>query len=149
MAPPAYELFGPIDAVLGNTATIEYILLALVLANMVTRILAHRRNVAEADEGGAEAMTRHPAHIASNVLLLVASFYYTSLHQHSGIVVTTLLLGVFLTDFFEHESRKVDARRDLEIQIPKGSITASLLTLLYVGYLSLFQFIAPVWNAVV
>ena len=147
---PAYELFGPLDAVLGGTQTIEFILLGLVLANMVTRILAHRRNVAQAADGGADALTRHPAHIATNTLLLLASFYYTTLHQHTGIVVTTLVLGIFITDFFEYESRLVDARRDLDIEPPKGAIAASLLTLLYVGYLSLFnEYLAGIWNAVI
>lgn len=146
---PAYNLFGPLDAVLGGTQTIEYVLLALVVINMITRVLAHRRNVAQAADGGAEAVSRHPIHVASNLLLLLASFYYTTLHQHAGIVTTSLVLGIFLTDFFEYESRKVDARREIDIDPPKGAIAASVLTLLYVGYLSAFQFIAPIWNAVV
>lgn len=164
MSAPAYELFGPLDAVLGGTSTIEYVLLGLLLANMVTRVFAHRRNVTEAAGGDVlrirplipgladEApgdLTRHPAHVLTNLTLLLASFYYTTLHQHSGIVFTTLVLGVFITDFFEFESRCVDFRRDLDIEPPKGAIAASLLALLYVGYLSLFQFIAPVWSAVV
>jgi hypothetical protein len=149
MASPAYNIFGPLDSAIGGADTMAYVLLALLLFNTVTRVVAHRNIVKTAAEGGADAISRHPLHVVSNVLLLLGSFYYTSLDQHTGIVATTLVIGLFITDFFEFESRKVDARRDIGIELPKGSIAASLLTFLYIGYLSLFQFVAPVWNAIV
>lgn len=149
MSDPAYKVFGPLDGALGGAETVAYVLLALVILNMITRIVAHRRIVKTAREEGADAISRHPIHAASNVLLLVVSFYYTSLDQHTGIVATSLVFGVVITDFFEFESRKVDARRDIGIELPKGSIAASLLALTYVGYLSLFEFVAPLWNAIV
>ena len=151
MAGPAYQLPGPLgilDSVIGATAVIEYILLGLLLLNIVTRIVAHRRHLAEADEG-VESLSRHPLHVASNVLLLLGSFYYTTLHQHAGIVATSLVVGIFITDFFEFEARNVELRREVPLDRPKGAIAASLLAFLYIGYLSAFQYVAPIWNAVV
>lgn len=151
MAAPAYQLPGPLgvlDSVIGATATIEYILLGLLLFNIITRALAHRRHVNEAAEG-VDELSRHPVHVASNTLLLLASFYYTTLHQHAGIVATSLVLGIFITDFFEFEARNVELRRGIDLEPPKGAIAASLLALLYIGYLSTFQFIEPFWTAVV
>jgi uncharacterized membrane protein len=156
MASPAYSIFGPLDAVIGGSQTMAYVLLGLVLFNIVTRIVSYRHFVSEAEriqesdaEDSVDSLRPHPIHIASNVLLLLGAFYYTSLDQHTGIVVTTLVLGVFITDFFEVESQRVDVRRDLDVEPPKGTIAASLLTLLYVGYLSLFQFVEPLWSAIV
>ena len=149
MSSPAYNIFGPLDSVLGGQQTMAYILLALVLLNVITRMLAHRRNVKEADDGGASTMSRHPLHTFSNVALLLSTFYYTTLDQHTGIVASMLIVGMFITDFFEYESRKVDARREIKIEPPKGAIVASMFVLLYVGYLSLFQFVEPFWSAVV
>ncbi|WP_136686846.1 DUF7313 family protein [Halorhabdus amylolytica] len=144
---PPVSLFGPLDAVLGDS--IEYVLLILVLVNLLTRVLAHRRHVKAAEEGGAEAMSRFLPHAASNALLVLAAFYYLTLHHHAGMVTSVLVLGLFITDFFEFEARKVEARRDVPIERPKGAIAASLLTLAYVAYQSLFFLIAPAWGAVV
>lgn len=157
MTSPAYNIFGPLDSVIGGSRTMAYVLLALVLFNMVTRIVSYQHVVSEVErireDGGSDesvdSVSRHPVHTLSSVALLLGSFYYTSLDQHTGIVTTTLVLGVFITDFFEFESQLVDARREIGIEIPKGSIAASLLALLYVGYLSLFQFVEPFWNAIV
>jgi hypothetical protein len=43
----------------------------------------------------------------------------------------------------------VEARRQIEVERPKGAIAASMLALLYIAYQTLFFVIAPVWNAVV
>ena len=144
---PPVSLFGPLDALLGDS--IEYVLLGLVLVNLLTRVLAHRTHVTTAEDGGADTMSRYLPHTASNVLLVLASFYYLTLHHHAGLVTSVLVLGLFITDFFEFEARKVEARRDIPIERPKGAIAASLLTLTYVAYQSLFFIIAPAWGAVV
>ncbi|WP_158854274.1 hypothetical protein [Halorhabdus sp. CUG00001] len=144
---PPVSLFGPLDALVGDH--IEYVLLAVVLANLVTRILAHRQHVQQAAQGGADAMTRSLPHTVSNVLLVLVSFYYLTLHHHGGIVASVLVLGLFITDFFEFEARKVEARRDIPLERPKGAIAASLLTLTYVGYQSLFFVVEPIWTALV
>ena len=151
MPAPAYQLPGPlgaIDSFVGGAGTVEYFLLGLLLVNVVTRLLAHLRHVSEAREE-VDSLSRHPLHVASSVALVLTVFYYTTLDQHGGIVATTLIVGLFITDFFEFEARNAELRRGVELDAPKGAIGASVLALLYVGYLSLFQFVAPVWSAIV
>jgi len=139
-------LFGPIDDLLAPV--IEWVVLALVVANLVTRAIAHRTHVRQAREG-AEAISRHPAHQAVTVLLVVVSFYFATVDYNGGMVLSTLVLGMVITDFFEFEARKVEARTNEEIGRPKGSLAASLLVAAYAGYLSLFFLIEPLWQAVV
>lgn len=144
---PSVSLFGPLDALVGDS--IVYVLLVLIAVNLVTRILAHRRHVKQAEDGGAAAMSRFGPHVASTLLLVLASFYYLTVHHHGGMVTSILVLTLFITDFFEFEARKVEARRDLELDRPKGAIAASVLALGYIAYQSLFFVFAPIWNAVV
>ena len=151
---PDVILFGPLDTILGSEApggvlVIEYILLVLVLANFGTRLLAHRQHESQYEEGGAEAITRYPAHVASNVLLVITSFFYTTLAAHGGTVLSVLVLGAVITDFFEFESRKVEARRDLPLERPNGSLVAAVLVFMYAGYQSLFWVIKAPWSAIV
>ncbi|EMA50808.1 DUF7313 family protein [Halococcus salifodinae] len=145
------SLFGPIDAVLGSgdNPLILYVLLILVIVNIVTRAIAHRSNVSDAREQGADAIGQHPAHVASTILLILASFYLTTVEVHSGIVLSVLVVGMFITDFFELEALRVEARNDRNLSRPNGAIAASVLVLLYAAFLSVFFVVAPVWNAVV
>ncbi|MFB6173826.1 MAG: hypothetical protein ABEI39_04210 [Halobacteriales archaeon] len=145
MVEPA--LFGPLDTVLGPV--VEYAVFLLVLANLGTRFLAHRSHVRQAEAGGADAITRHPVHQASNLLLVLLSFYYMTVHYHSGMVLSVLVLGAVLADFFELEARKVEAREGRALDLPKGAITASVLVLAYAFYVSLFFVVKPVWTAIV
>jgi len=48
------------------------------------------------------------------------------------MVMSVLVVGMVITDFFEFESRKVEARRDLPLDRPKAAIGAWVLALLYV-----------------
>lgn len=139
-----YELFGPIDAVLGASVTsevlvVELVLLGLVVANMAARALAHRQHTSQAADGDAEAVSRHPAHVATNLLLVLVAFYYLTVAHHAGFVASMIVLGLLITDVFEFESRKVEARRDLGLDRPKAAVTASLLALAYVGYVTFFS----------
>lgn len=147
MAAPSVTLFGPLDTVLGGQ--IAYVLLALAVVNIGTRMYQHRKHVKQAEEGGAEAVSRSPIHVASNLALVLASFYYLTLHHHAGIVTSALVVGLFLTDFFEFEARKVEARRGIPIERPKGAIAASILALMYVSYQTLFFLVEPIWSAVI
>ncbi len=142
----AASMFGPIDAVLSDQ--IEHVLFALALVNLVARALAHRSTVAQAEDG-VEAMKRHPLLEGSNMLLVLGAFYYTTHHYHAGIVISTLVLGMVLTDFFEFEARKVEARQGFPIERPKGAMVASLLVVLYAGFLSVFFVIEPFWSQIV
>jgi hypothetical protein len=144
------SLFGPIDWVFENIIAIEYVVFALVLVNMVTRWWAYRdyRQQARSDDHE-EELDRNVLHEASNVVLVLASFYLLTLHHHAGIVLSALVLGLFITDFFEFEAKEVELRKEKEISSPKGALTASVLVFLYSGYLSLFFLIEPIWSAIV
>ena len=143
---PFVNLFGPVDAILAPYA--EYVVLGLVLVNMITRQLAHRNTVAAAEEDG-ESLSRYLPHVASNVLLVLGSLYYMTLHQHAGIVLSFLVVGLFITDFFEFESRAVEIRNDMPVERPKAAISASVLVLLYAGFLAVYWVIAGPWEAIV
>jgi hypothetical protein len=125
---PFVNLFGPLDALQGQ---IEIVILALVLVNMVTRFLAQRRYVDQYEDGGAEAISRWIPHEVTNVVLVLAAFYFMTVHHHGGLVTSVLVVGMVITDFFEFESRKVEARRDLPLDRPKAAIGAWMLALLY------------------
>jgi hypothetical protein len=144
---PFVSLFGPIDTLLAPV--IEYLLLGLLVVNMVGRGIEYSQHVSQAAEGGADALTRNAVRVGTNFLLVVGSFYYMTVHHHGGLVFSVLVLGLFITDLFEFESRKVEARRGIDIERPNGAVAASFLALLYIAYQTLFFVIAPFWNAVV
>ena len=139
----------PIDALEAVGDVLPYVLLVLVLLNMATRALGHRTHSKQAAEGGEEAVSRFVPHVTMNILLVLASFAYMIVEPHGGMVLTVLVVGMFLTDFFEFESRKVEARNEMRVEPPKGAIGASLIVLLYAAYQSIFFIVAPVWNAIV
>lgn len=139
------SLLGPIDLI---APVIEYLIFGLVIVNMGTRFFQHKRHKA-AVASGAASLSREPIHVASNLALVLATFYFLSLEYHSGVVLATLVVGLFITDFFEFESRQVEVRNDMELEPPKAAIAASGLVFLYAFYLSLFFIIAPVWRAIV
>jgi hypothetical protein len=144
--PTSVTFFGPLDTVVGPH--IEYVVLALVVANILTRKVAsdaHRRQARD-DEAD---LSRHRLHSFTTWGLLLASLYYTTLHHHGGIVLTMLVFGVFLADFFEFESRKVEIREGHALERPKSAIVLSLVALLYASYQSLFFLIKPLWTSVV
>jgi hypothetical protein len=151
---PDVILFGPLDTIFGSEApggvlVIEYLLFVLVVANFGTRMLAHRTHESQYEDGDAEDISRHPAHVATNVLLVVTSFFYMTIAHHGGMVMSVLVLGAVITDFFEFESRKVEARRDIPLERPKGSLVAAVLVFMYAGYQSLFWVIKGPWESVV
>lgn len=138
---------GALDAV---ERPLAFVILGLVLVNLGTRYLAHRTHVRQAEDGDDDdALSRYTPHVASTAALIAASFLFTVVEPHGGIVLTTLVLGAFVSDFFEFEARKVEVRNDLELEKPKSSLTVSVLVLLYASYQALFFVVAPYWNAVV
>jgi hypothetical protein len=146
MAAPSVTIFGPLDTFVGPY--IEWVVLALVIANLVTRKVASDRYRAQAARGETE-FERESFHNVTMWGLLIASFYYMTLHAHGGLVMSTLVLGLFVTDFFEFEARKVEAREDLTPELPKSSLLVSALVVMYAAYQTLFFVIAPYWNAVI
>jgi len=139
-------LLGPLDALGTN---VQYLVLALVLVNAGTRARAHRQHARRAEADGAEAVERDPLHEATNVLLVVASLYWVTVAYHGGVVMSVLVIGLVVTDFFEFEARKVEARKGDPLDAPKGALTAWGVVLLYAAYQSLFFLVADLWNAIV
>jgi hypothetical protein len=137
----------PVDALVAVEGILPYVALALVLANMVTRLLGHRSHVEQAESEG--EVSRYLPHTATTSALLLASFAFMVVAPHGGMVLSVLVVGTVLADFFEFESRKVEARNDMTIERPKSALTGSLLVLLYAGYQSVFFVIQPVWSAIV
>jgi hypothetical protein len=140
------SMFGPIDAL--TQTQVEFLLLGLVIVTMVTRILAHRAHVEQARDG-AGAISRYVPHEVANVVLIVASFYYLTVEHHGGMILSMLVVGVFITDFFEFEARKVEARRDEPLDRPKAAVVGSLFVFAYAAYQSLFFVVEPLWNGIV
>ncbi len=141
-----YTMLGPLDLLLPY---IEEVLLVLVLVNGVTRLVAQRQYNSQYDEGGADAITKHPAHLASNVLLLLAAFYYLTVTFHAGVLMFIFVITLFLADFFEFEARLAEARREDPLELPKGALAAWGLVLLYASYRSLFFVVQPIWESIV
>lgn len=140
----------PVSALESVSGTIPYVVMGLVVANLLTRFLAHRRHVEQAQTGdGDEAMSRFLPHEVTNVALLLASFAFLVVEPHGGMVLSALVLGLFLTDFFEYEARCVEARNNMTVEQPKGSLVAAALVFLYAGFQSLFFLIEPIWNGLV
>lgn len=143
----ALSLFGPVDAIL--EPIIGYVVLVLLLVNMGTRAFAHQKNVRQADEGDDDAVTRPLVHVVTNVLLLLATFYYMTFEHHAGVVLGTLVLGLFITDYFEFQAFLVQVREGRTPDAPKASIAASVLVLLYIAYQTLFFIVRPFWEQIV
>ncbi|WP_440008775.1 DUF7313 family protein [Halomicrococcus sp. SG-WS-1] len=140
------SLLGPID-VLEPVA--GYLVVVLVLVNMGTRWLAFGKYREQAKDDDREEVDRWIPHELTNVLLVLASFYYLTLHHHGGIVLSSLVIGLFIADFFEVEARGVEMRRDVPLDRPKAAIAASVLVFLYAAYNTLFFLVKPWWSAIV
>jgi hypothetical protein len=138
----------PVGALDALEPYIAHVVLVLVLVNMFTRIRAHAVHERRVTDG-AEELSRYTPHSASTLALVLASFVYLIVEPHGGMVMSVIAVGLLLTDFFEFESRQVEARNDLAFERPKGAVAASLLALLYAGYQSLFVFVEPLWNAII
>jgi hypothetical protein len=140
----------PLDPLVAAESVIPFVVLALLLANMVTRLVAHSKHVEQATAADDDSeLSRYTPHSVTTVLLVLASFAFLVVAPHGGMVMSVLVLAIFLADFFEFESRKVEARNELEMERPKAAVTASVVALLYAGYQTLFFVIEPVWSAIV
>ena len=140
----------PVGALEAVAGVLPFVLFGLVVLNVLTRFLAHRKHVQQAREGtDDEAMSRYLPHETTNGALLLGSFLFAVVEPHGGVVLAVLVLGMFLSDFFEYESRCVEARNDMTVERPKSALAASVLVFLYAGFQSLFFVVQPLWEAVV
>jgi hypothetical protein len=138
----------PVGALESVAGELPYVILALLLVSFVTRHLRHSRHERAAEQD-ADTLSRFTPHVAVSALLVLASFLYMVVEPHSGMVISVLVTGTLVTDFFEFEARSVELRNNLGIERPKAAITASLLTLLYALYISLFWVIQDQWDAII
>ncbi|MBB6645804.1 DUF7313 family protein [Halobellus ruber] len=141
----------PIGALEAVAPVLPFVILAFAVGNMITRIIQHSRHESQAAAGDDdEALSRWPPHTATNLGLVLSSLVYLIVEPHGGMVMSVLALSVFVSDFFEYESRCVEARsKSKDLDRPVAAIGASVFALLYAGYQSLFFVIEPLWNAVV
>jgi hypothetical protein len=140
----------PLDPLVAAEPLIPFAVLVLVVANMATRLLAHRKHVQQAEQGDDDSgLSRYTPHTVTTVLLVLVSFAFLIVAPHGGMVMSVLVLAVFLADFFEFEARKVEARNEMTIERPKAALTASFVALLYAAFQSLFFVVEPVWTAIV
>ncbi|MGQ4555775.1 DUF7313 family protein [Halobellus sp. GM3] len=141
----------PLDALEALAPVLPFAIFALALGNLVTRLLQHSRHRSQADPGDDdEALRRWLPHTATTLGLVLASFLFMIVEPHGGMVMSVLALTVFISDFFEFESRRVEARsKSKALERPTAAIGASVFALLYAGYQSLFFLIEPLWNSVI
>ncbi|WP_224269807.1 DUF7313 family protein [Haloprofundus salinisoli] len=137
----------PLDGLEAIAPALPAVILVLVLANMATRFLGHRAHARQARDD--EEITRYTPHSLTSVALVVASFLFLIVEPHGGMVMSVLVVGMFLTDFFEFEARQVEARNGMPVERPKGGLAASVLVLLYAAFQSLFFLVADIWTQIV
>ena len=150
MLPSPLEFLVPLGALESVAGVLPYIILAVVLVNVVTRLLAQRsfeRAAAQGDDD--EALSRYLPHETVNVLLIVLSFAFMIVEPHGGMVLSVLVIGMVISDFFEYESRRVEARNNLEMDKPNSAIVASVLVIAYASYQALFFLVEPLWRSIV
>ena len=150
MLPSPLEFLVPLGALESVAGVLPYVILAVVLVNVVTRLLAQRsfeRAAAEGDDD--DALSRYLPHETVNVLLIVLSFAFMIVEPHGGMVLSVLVVGMVISDFFEYESRRVEVRNNLEIDKPNSAIVASALVIVYAGYQALFFLVEPLWSSIV
>ena len=138
----------PVGAIESISGELPYVILALLLVSFVTRHRAHSKHK-RAAEAGAESLSRHTPHVLVMALLVAASFLYLIVEPHSGMVISVLVVGTVVSEFFEFEARLVEARNNMPIERPKATIAASLLSLAYALYLALFWIIRDPWTSVI
>lgn len=150
MQPLPLEFLVPVGALEAVAGVLPFLVLVVALANLFTRFLAQRTYERQAEEGDDdEAVSRYLPHEGMNVLLVLSAFAMTIVQPHGGLVLATLVVGVFISDFFEFEARRVEARNDMEIEQPNSAIFASALVILYAGFQAVFFLIEPVWSQIV
>jgi len=121
-------------------------ILTLAVGNIITRLLSHRthrQQVEKADDG----LSRYPPHVFTTTGLVILGLLFTVYRPTSGMILMLPVIGVFITDFFEFESRAVEARNDMTFERPKAGIAISLLVLVYAAYYSLPFLYEPLLDA--
>jgi hypothetical protein len=123
-------------------------ILTLAVGNIITRLLSHRTHKQQLEAGDDDAaLSRYPPHVFTTNGLVILGLVFTLYRPTSGMILMIPVICVFITDFFEYESREVEARNDLEFERPKAGIAVSLLVLVYAAYYGLPFLYEPVLDA--
>lgn len=122
-------------------------ILVLAIANMATRLFAHKAHVRQAED--ADEVERYAPHTVTTVGLLLVTLLYIPFAIVGGTILALLAVTLLLADFFEFEARNVEARNDMEIDRPNSALLTSLLLFGYAAYYSLFFLVQPFWDLVV
>ena len=75
--------------------------------------------------------------------LVILGMLFTLYKPIGGMILMIPVIGLFITDFFEFESREVEARNDMEFERPKAALGVSVLVLIYAAYYGLQFLYAP------
>jgi hypothetical protein len=142
------EFLVPLGALESVGGALPYIILVLVIGSFLTRHRAHQVHKRDADDG-VEAMSRYTPHSALSILLVLASFLYLIIHPHAGMVISVLVIGMVIADFFEFEARLVEVRNDMALEAPKSAIGAAFVALLYASYEAVFWVIKGPWETII
>jgi hypothetical protein len=121
-------------------------ILTLVVVNLITRLLSHRKHKQQVAADDAE-LDRYPPHVFTTTGVVVLGLLFTIYRPTSGMILMIPVIGLFITDFFEYESREVEARNDMTFEQPKAGIAVSLLVLVYAAYYGLPFLYEPVLDA--
>lgn len=138
----------PVGVLAEFEQVIPVVAFVLVLANIATRLLGHRKHRKQV-ENGDEDLGWYVPHLITSFLLVLVSFAYLIVEPHAGMVLSVLVVGTLVTDFFEVEARNVEARNTLSLEKPKAAVVASVFVLLYAGFQALFFLVEPIWSAIV
>ena len=123
-------------------------ILTLAVGNIVTRLLSHRTHKQQVEQtGDDDGLNRYPPHVFTTTGLVILGLLFTVYRPTSGMILMLPVIGVFITDFFEYESRAVEARNDMTFERPKAGIAISLLVFVYAAYYSLPFLYEPLLDA--
>lgn len=119
-------------------------ILVLALANVGTRLLAHREHRDQAED--ADELDRYAPHTFTTVGLVFLSFLLIFHRPTGGTLLSLVAVTLLVADFFEFEARNVEARNDMVIERPKSAMAASVLVLIYAVYYSLVTLNLTFWQ---
>ncbi|MFC6724774.1 hypothetical protein ACFQE1_10390 [Halobium palmae] len=142
------QFFVPVGALAEFERAVVVVAFVLVLANMATRLLGYRKHRQKVEDGE-EDLGWYVPHIVTSLLLVLASFAFMIVEPHGGMVLSVLVVGMVITDFFDFEARSVEARNGLSFERPKASVVASVVVLLYAAFQALFFLVKPLWNVII
>ena len=119
------------------------------LESVIDDIIAERRQTGytagaeTAVDDDTDSLDRYTPHVFTTTGLVILGMLFTLYKPIGGMILMIPVIGLFITDFFEFESREVEARNDMEFERPKAALGVSVLVLIYAAYYGLQFLYAP------